>query len=197
MKRCGIIITLLVSVVLLTPAVFAGGAQESGQEDFLSRLETALANSQFTEEEAQAIIDRAGQFPWENAKEADAAMVARALSLTKERQAELKPEQEAELAHELAQNAVRLEAENYEQTVVAQATLEAVRSMLDQIEVWKESERTENLGELVRSTVSIEARKAAQKRASRQQKAETGREKASEATEGTPAEEKAGAGGSD
>lgn len=170
---------------------------EASDGDFPGKLETALVNSDFSQEEAQEIAEAARELSWEEAENADPEVVARALSLAKKEDAELEPDQNAELALELAQNAVRLENENYEETVVAQATLEAVRTMLGQIEEWKSGDMSENLGEIVRSTVSTEAKKAAQKRASENKEAETGKDKASEATSGTPAEDTSGSSDSD
>lgn len=182
-----VIIIGLVLAAFVAPALLAGGAQETGEEEFSARLETALTNSDFTEGEAQAIADEVAARSAGDIDEADAEVVARALSLAKEEDAELDSEENAQLALELAQNAVRLEEENYEKTEVAQATTEAVRTMLGQIEEWKSGDKSENLGEIVRSTVSAEAKKAAQKRTS--EKSGKGKEKASEATSSTPADE--------
>lgn len=189
MRKHVFIFAILLVTLGAVPAVFAGGNQETSEEAFLDRLETALANTEFTESEVQAIIEASGEFSWETAEGADAQAVARALAYAKRENADLEPGQQAELALELAQNAVRLEEENYEESVVAQATLEAVRSMLGQIEDWKSGDQSENLGEIVRNTVSSEARKAAKKQASDKQKAaETGQEKASSAVGDTPAD---------
>ncbi len=184
MRRNVIVISLILAACVV-PALIAGGAQEKGEQDFSARLETALANSDFNEEEAQAIAEAVASRSSGNVEEADAEVVARALGLAKEEDADLDSEENAELALELAQNAVRLEEENYEETVVAQATLKAVRSLLGQIEEWKSGDKSENLGEIVRSTVSTEAKKAAQTRTS--EKSIKGKEKASEATSDTPA----------
>ncbi|MDZ7794518.1 MAG: hypothetical protein U5P10_12750 [Spirochaetia bacterium] len=188
MKRNLFVIAIILGTMMVTPAIFAGGAQEASDGDFPGRLETALVNSDFNSEEALDIAEAARELSWEEAENADPEVVARALSLAKKENAELDPEQNAELALELAQNAVRLENENYEDAVVAQATLEAVRTMLGQIEEWKSGDMSENLGEIVRSTVSTEAKKAAQKRASENKGVETSKDKTSEATSGTPAE---------
>ena len=188
MKRNKILITALMIALVGVPVVFAAGAQEATDESFTERLVTALSNSGFTQEEVQAIIDSADEAEWEAVEVARAESVARALSLAKDQEADLDPEQNAELALELAQNTIRLESENYEDTVVAQATLEAVRSMLGRIEQWKSGDQSENLGEIVRERVSTEARKAAQKQASEQKKsAEEGKSKGSQAVDETPA----------
>ena len=188
MKHNRILITVLMIALVGVPTVFAAGAQEATEESFTDRLDTALSNSSFTQEEVEAIIDSADEAEWESVENAHAEAVARALSLTKDQEADLEPEQNAELALELAQNTIRLENENYEDTVVAQATLEAVRSMLSRIEQWKNGDQTQNLGEMVRQSVSSEARKAAQKRASEQKKsAEEGKSKGFKAVEETPA----------
>ncbi|MFO7848943.1 MAG: hypothetical protein R6V67_03180 [Spirochaetia bacterium] len=188
MRRNVIIVLIVMSVLMGGPVLFAGGAQEASGEDFPGRLETALENSSFSEEEVEEIAEKAAELSWEEAEGADAEVVARALSLAKDEDAELDAEQNARMALELAQNAVRLENENYEETVVAQATLESVRSMLGQIEEWKSGDSSESLGEIVRATVSTEARKAAQNRNSDKKKeGDAGRDKASEAASDTPA----------
>lgn len=187
MRKQILIFTILLIALLAVPAVFAGGNQETSEDAFLDRLETVLENSEFTESEVQAIIEAAGEYSWEAAEGANAQSVARALAYAQSENADLEPGQQAELALELAQNAARLEEENYDEAVVAEATLEAVRSMQEQIEDWKSGDQSENLGEIVRTTVSSEVRKAAKKQASDQQKsAETGREKASSAVGKTP-----------
>ena len=188
MKHNRILITVFMIALVGVPTVFAAGAQEATEESFTDRLDTALSNSSFTQEEVEAIIDSADEAEWESVEGAHAEAVARSLSLAKDQEADLEPEQNAELALELAQNTIRLENENYEDTVVAQATLEAVRSMLSRIEQWKNGDQTQNLGEMVRQSVSSEARKAAQKRASEQKKsAEEGKSKGAQAVEETPA----------
>ncbi|MDZ7794456.1 MAG: hypothetical protein U5P10_12430 [Spirochaetia bacterium] len=188
MKKHVFIFAILLVTLVAVPAVFAGGNQETSEEAFLDRLETALENTEFTESEVQAIIEASGEFSWEPAEGADAQVVARALAYADRENADLEPGQQAELALELAQNSVRLEEENYEESVVAQATLEAVRTMLGQIEEWKSGDQTENLGEIVRNTVSNEARNAAKRQASEQKKAaDAGEEKAASAVEDSPA----------
>jgi len=58
---------------------------------------------------------------------------------------DLEPGQQPELAHELAENAARLEDENFDKAAVAEATLEAVRSLRGQIEDWKNGDQSEKL----------------------------------------------------
>lgn len=186
----------------------AEGVQEA--EDFSAKLEAALAKSDFSEEEARAVaesvrarIGDAGE--GENESEnADPEVVARALGLAKNENAELDAEQNAELALELAQNSVRLKEENYDKTVVAKATMNAVRDMLGQIKEWKSGDMSENLGEMVRSTVSTEARKAAQKQSSDKAAsgkadtaAESGEKKASEAASSSNGGDKVDTSGAD
>lgn len=184
-----LIFTTLLITLMAVPAVFAGGNQETSEDAFLDRLETALENSEFAESEVQAIIEAAGEYSWEAAEGANAQAVARALAYARNENVDLEPEQQAELAHELAENAARLEEDNYDESVVAEATLEAVRTLQGQIEDWQSGDQSENLGEIVRNTVSSEARKAAKKQASGQQKSaeEDGKEKASSAVDETPA----------
>ncbi len=190
-KIAGITAILLVAAV---PFLFAGGSQEAtaetGPEDFSTRLETALANSDFSEEEAAEIAETVRSRSGGEAEEADAEIVARAIGLAKRENADMDAERSGELALELARNSVRLREENYGDEVVAEATLEAVRSMLGQIEEWKSGDGSEKLGEIVRSTVSSEVQKATQKRASdkaAEGKSKTGKGKASEAASGSPA----------
>ncbi|MCF7915892.1 MAG: hypothetical protein K9L66_12055 [Spirochaetaceae bacterium] len=188
MRLNKILITTMMIALVGAPVVFGAGAQEASDESFTERLDTALRNSGFTQEEVEAIIDSADESEWEAVEGGHAEAVARALSLAKDQEADLDPEQNAELALELAQNTIRLENENYEDTVVARATLEAVRSMLGRIEQWKSGDQSENLGEIVRERVSTEARKAAKKQASEQKKsAEEGKSKGSQAGDETPA----------
>ena len=188
MRTHVLIFTTLLITLMAVPAVFAGGNQETSEEAFLDRLETALDNNEFTESEVQAIIDAAGEYSWEAAEGVDAQTVARALAYAKSENADLETGQQAELAHELAESAARLEEENYEESVVAEATLEAVRTLQTQIEDWKNGDQSENLGEIVRNTVSSEARKAAKKQsADKEKSSETGKEKAASAVDETPA----------
>ncbi|MCF7929137.1 MAG: hypothetical protein K9L68_10090 [Spirochaetales bacterium] len=178
-------VVLMTVMVLFVPGVFAGGAQEAADQNFSARLESALEESEFNEEEAEAIVDSVDEGSWEEVGTADPQIVAQALGYARSEGIDLETGKNGLLALELARNALRLEKEeNREKTVVAQATREAVRTMLGQIEDWKNGELAGNLGEIVRSTVRTEARKAAQERASQQNK---GKETASEAKAGTPA----------
>ena len=155
MRTHVLILTTLLITLVAVPAVFAGGNQETSEDAFLDRLETALAHSEFTESEAQAIIEAAGEYSWEATEGADAQAIARALAYAQREKVDLEPGQQAELAHELAKNAARLEEENYDEAVVAEASLEAVRTLQGQIEDWKSSDQSENLGEIVRNTASF------------------------------------------
>ncbi|HDQ14801.1 MAG TPA: hypothetical protein ENN41_08300 [Sediminispirochaeta sp.] len=182
MKNKLTFISIVLFVSLGLASGFAGGAQEA-QGDFLSRLDTALENSGFSEKEVQQIIDAAGTRDWEGAEEADAELVAEALQLAKAERTELNAEQNAELALELALNATELRKENYDQSVVAQTIMNTVRNMIRQINEWKSGEGEENLGRMIRNTVRTEARKAAQSQ--EQKKGETARESAPEADKGS------------
>lgn len=160
-KTITIILTLAI-ILVGVPSVFAAGVQEAPEDTFIDRFENALRNSNFSEEEVEAILESANDLSWERAEGADAEVVVQALSLAREEQAELDAEENAELALSLAQNASRLQNEGYDEEVVSQAVLEAVHNQLDVIEEWKESEKTEQLGELIRPGVSTEAQEAAQ-----------------------------------
>jgi hypothetical protein len=191
MKRNVMLISALMIALVAVPAVFAGGNQEA-EGDYPAQLETALENNGFSEAEAQDIAAATRDLDWEDGQEADPEIVARALALAEQEGEELSPEEHAELGLELARNAVRLAAEEgHDQSVVAKATLEAVRKMLGQIEDWKNGDGSENLGETVRRTVSSAARKAARQQAEKQTKSgETG------GTPETPAGDKADSGSS-
>ena len=179
-------ITIILALGILfvgVPSVFAAGVQEAPEDTFIDRFENALRNSNFTEEEVEAILESTDDLSWERAEGADAEVVVQALSFARDEQADLDAEENAELALALAQNAARLQDENYDEEVVSQTILEAVRNQLAVIEEWKESDKSEQLGELIRSGVSTEAQKAAQ-----EQKSDKSDEDLRPADEDTPAE---------
>jgi uncharacterized lipoprotein NlpE involved in copper resistance len=193
MKRSFILIAVIVAFVGV-PAVFAGGAQEAPATPFAEQLESALTEEGFSEAEAQEIAAAARELFRDSAEDADPEIVARALAAAEQEGIELNSEQNAELALELAQNAVRLqEEEGYEQSVVAKAALEAVRTMQQEIEEWKSGDGSENLGEIVRNRVSTAARNAARKQAEAQKGSA---DKGSAAAADTPGGDKAGSGSS-
>ena len=77
---------------------------------------------------------------------------------------DLTPGEQAELARELARNAERLDDEGYSRSQVAEATLQAVEQLREQIQAWHDGDQEEPLGETVRNTVSETAREAARNR---------------------------------
>ncbi|MFW6362175.1 MAG: hypothetical protein ACOC2R_10530, partial [Spirochaetota bacterium] len=99
MRTHVLIITTLLITLMAVPAVFAGGNQETSEDAFLDRLDTALENNEFTESEVQAIIEAAGEYSWETAEGADAQAVARALAYARNENGDLEAGQQAELAH--------------------------------------------------------------------------------------------------
>lgn len=179
------IIVLTLATLLVAP-MFARGNQEV---DFLAKFETALGDEGFTEEEAQAIAEAARSHDWSEAEASDPELVAAGIARARDEGAELAPDENAELALELAENAVALREEGYESSEVAQATLEAVTQLQDQIREWRDGDQEEPLGDIVRETVGESAREAARERA-----AASGREEGESARENVPdeAEERAG-----
>ncbi len=140
-------------------ALAAAGTQEG---DFLPRLETALNQSDLSEEEVQEIMSSAEELSWDEARQADPQLVAEAITNANAQNEELSAEDQAEFGLEIARNAQALQEEGYERSEVSRSVLKAVQTMQGQIEDWKSGDKSENLGEIVRSTVRSEARKAAE-----------------------------------
>jgi hypothetical protein len=179
----GIIVTAV--LLALAAPVFAGGAQEV---DFLAEFEEALRSEGVSEEEAQAVAEAARQHDWTEADAADPAVIAEAVAKVEKEGTDLTPEEIATLAHELGKNAEELEKEEgYTRSEVAQATLQAVEQMQEQIRTWHDGDQEEPLGETVRNTVSETARKAARER-------NTGSDEGGEDDRPEQSEEKAEAG---
>ncbi len=181
MRKTIIIILALAILLVGVPSVFAAGVKEAPADTFIDRFEIALRNSIFTEEEVAAILKSANDLSWEKAEGADAEVIVQALRIARDEQANLDAEENAELALALAQNAARLKNENYDEEVVAKTIREAVQNQLAVIKEWKASDKSEQLGELIRSGVSTEAQKATQEQKS-------GKPDDSHPAEDTPAE---------
>ena len=181
-------IIVAMALILVAPA-FARGEQEV---DFLAEFEGALEDEGFTEEEAQAVAEAARSHDWSDARASDPELIAAGIARAREEGAELSPEKNAELALELAENAVALREEGYESSEVAQATLQAVTELQEQIRTWQDGDQEQPLGEIVRDTVSETAREAARERT-----AASGRDEAESGQENVPeeADERAGSAG--
>lgn len=167
--------------LLVSSTIFAGGRSETAGGDFAERLETALESADFTVEEAEAVRSAIENREFGELEAADAQLVARALVLAREEQNDLDPDENAELALELARNTLQLRQENYDSTEVARATMDAVRAMHQDIERWQSGEMEEPLGEMIRNQVRNQVREVARKQ---------GQEKAAEKA----AEKEAGSG---
>ena len=174
--RTGMIV-LALAALLVAPA-FARGSQEV---DFLTEFEAALEDEGLSEEDAQAVAEAARSHDWSDAKASDPELIAAGIARAREEGAQLTPEETAELGLELAESAVALREEGYESSEVAQATLQAVSRLQEQIRTWHDGDGEEPLGEIVRNTVSEAARETARERA-----AESGRDAAESGRDNAP-----------
>ncbi len=150
----------LLAIAMITPGAFARGAQEP---DFPSQLRSEMVAAGFSESEAAAVIDADDDLDWQSARGSDPALIAQALRRAKDEEPELESLEQALLALELARTAVELESEGLDDRDVAVATLSSVSELVTQIRDWKalpDEEREENLGEIVRHTVSGNAEPA-------------------------------------
>lgn len=153
---------VMAALVLLAAPIFAAGNQEV---DFLAEFEAALVDEGLSEDQAQAIAEAARSFDWSDANRADPEVVAEAVASVEDDDDPLTPDENAQLALELARTMEDLEDDGHTRSEVATAALEAVAQLQEQIRAWHDGDQEEPLGETVRNTVSDRVRSAARERA--------------------------------
>lgn len=124
---------------------------------FMVQLALNLQQRGWSEEDIGQMMIQARLMDWEEVESADPEMVGYALSYGYRKGEAVDPElaqTRAQLAHELALATMEMERNGYEPQAVAKAAANGVRDTMEQIQNWKENGKTENLGQLIRNTIS-------------------------------------------
>ncbi|MFP3958840.1 MAG: hypothetical protein ACLFUX_01605 [Spirochaetaceae bacterium] len=147
----------LVLILVLLPAGLSLVAQTTDEEEeqpqFVEDLAALLEEGSYSGEDVAALVTAAQGLDWEQAGDADPAVVALAMELSAREDNEMEPLEQAQLALELARTAVEMENAGYDDRVVARAALEGAREVTGQIRAWKQEGGGEQLGERIRNTV--------------------------------------------
>ena len=151
MKNTVLHYVIAVVIVLVTSAMLF--AEENEQSNFIDQLVSELESEGWSSEEIEELKEDLSGLSWEEAGSASAEVVALALSYFKEAGAEVIGLECAQLALELAYNTIAMDEAGLEERKIAMAALEGTRNMLGEIEDYRETGNSEELGQIIRNRV--------------------------------------------
>ena len=178
-------------VMLLIMMMMASGFGLSAQEAsavpvdapaFMVQLALNLQERGWSEEDIGQMMIQARLMDWDEVELADPEMVGYALSYGYRKGGEVDPElaqTRVQLAYELALAGLEMERNGYEPQAVARAAANGVRDAMAQIQNWKETGKSENLGQLIRNTVSNSVRQETAQRSNAKDKQNMGQSQSS------------------
>ncbi len=141
---------------------------------FMLQLALNLRQRGWSDEDIGQMMVQAQLMNWDEVKRADPEMVGYALSYGYSKGGEVADPEvaqtRAQLAHELALATMEMERNGYDPQAVAKAAANGVRDAMAQVQNWKETGRTENLGQLIRNTVRTSVRQETAQRSNAKDK---------------------------
>jgi hypothetical protein len=140
---------------------------------FMLQLALNLRQRGWSEDDIGQMMVQARLMNWDEVERADSEMVGYALSYGYRKGEVADPEvaqTRVQLAYELALAGLEMERNGYDPQAVAKAAANGVRSAMAQVQNWKETGRTENLGQLIRNTVRTSVRQETAQRSNAKDK---------------------------
>ncbi len=176
------ILVMLMIMIMMMASGFALSAQDPSvfpvdTPAFMVQLALNLQQRGWSEEDIGQMMIQARLMDWDELEEADPELVGYALSYGYRKGGEVDPEiaqTRAQLAFELALAGLEMERNGYEPQAVARAAANGVRDAMAQIQNWKKTGKVENLGQLIRNSVSKSVRQETAQRSNAKDKQKMG-----------------------
>jgi len=158
MKKTTAQFMIIFVCVLFSGSLFAQGQseEEAQPQSFVEELVMQLRERDWSEEDLRVITEQAGELSWEEADQADAELIAYALTYERRRGDAIDETaglNRAQLALDLARQTMEMEQFGYSRQNIARAAVEGVQNALEQVENGKNQGRDMNLGEIMQNTV--------------------------------------------
>jgi len=156
---------LTISIALIALLVFAGGNLFAQEVPLLEQLQQRLQEQEWPEQQIQEMLQAARRLNWDETNPGSAEIVELALKLSLQEETRLKPDEQAQLALQIAIAAQQMHQAGMQERDIATACMECTREMLQEMTRLRTQDQTGDLGEQlqerIRNTIRNQIRIAA------------------------------------